>query len=267
MVGRLVLILSVVALASCGDYNKVFKSKNAHLKFEKAVELYQKKDFARALPLFEQLRDIYRNSDSLETVYYYTAYSHFGTGDYEYASMYFKDFTENFSNSRKLVECAYMAVYCDFLSVGDPELDQSQTYKIIGALQTFINYYPETAYAGKCNDHIDALRRKLQQKEYNIVIQYFRMGDYRATVVSAKNTIKSFPDLEQKEELEYLAVKAQLLYAINSIEKKKGARLGEAAELVKDYLYTNGTTGKHYKDVIALKEKINNEQNKLNENI
>jgi outer membrane protein assembly factor BamD len=257
----------VLFFASCGDYSKVFKSKNPSLKYNKAMELYNKKDYARALPLLEQLRETYRGTDSMETVYYYTAYCHFGMGDYEYASMFFKDYTESFTRNKRAVECAYMAVYCDVLSIGSYELDQSNTKRVIGELQTFINYYPSSSYAGKCNEHIDQLRAKLQLKEYEMVIQYYDQGHYRAAVVSARNTLKSFPDLEQKEELEFMTIKAQYLYAVNSIEKKRLERMTEALENYKEYVYVNGTSGKYYKEAVALKAKIENNINKLKETI
>lgn len=255
-------------LVSCSDYGKIFKSKDTNLKYNKALQLYLKKDFARAVPLFEQLRDLYgRSTDSLEQVYYYTAYSHYGLGDYELASMFFKDFTENFTSSSKSTECAYMAVYCDFLDVGSYELDQNNTNKIIGALQTFINYNPDTEYAQKCNEHIDELRLKLMMKEYSHVIQYYNMGDFRATVHSARNTLKLYPEIEKKEDLEYLMVKAQYRYAENSVEKKRPERMKEVLDFYNDYFYSNGSNGKHYKDALDLKTRAEKEINQLKENI
>lgn len=262
---RLIHILPVIFLfAACSDYGKIYKSKNATLKYNKAVQLYMKKDFARALPLFEQLRDIYgRATDSLEQVYFYTAYSHYGLGDYEFASMFFKDFTENFTTSKRSIECAYMAVYCDYLDIGSHELDQSQTLKTIGGLQTFINYYPDSEYAQRCNSHIDDLRRKLQQKEYDHVKQYFHMGDYRAAVYSAKNTLKLYPDMEKKEELEFLMVKAQFNFAANSIERKRLERYKEVLEYYQDYVYSNGSKGEHASEAEVINNKAKEAIEKL----
>lgn len=257
-------ILSLLLFAGCSDYGKIYKSKNNSLKYEKAVQLYLKKDYARALPLFEQLRDAYgRITDSLEQVYYYTAYCNYGLGDYETASLIFKDYTESFTRSKRHTECAYMAVYCDFKSVRSFELDQSHTVKTIGALQSFINYYPNTEYALRCNDHIDELRKKLILKEYSYVIQHYRMGNYRATVVSAKNTLKLYTDVSQKEELEYLIVKAQFLYAENSIEKKRAERYKEVVEFANDYIYSNGQSGLHSKEVLELSEKAKSALKKI----
>ncbi|MCC7297278.1 MAG: outer membrane protein assembly factor BamD [Bacteroidia bacterium] len=259
--------IALLFFASCSDFNKVFKSKDNGLKYNKAIELFEKKDYTRSLQLLEQLRDSYRGSDSLESVYYHTAYCHFHLQDYEYAALFFKDYTENFTRNRKLTECAYMAVYCDFLSIGTYELDQSNTKHVIDELQTFINYYPNSSYALKCNEHIDALRKKLYQKEYEWVKAYLQQGHYRAAVTSARNTLKTYPDIEQKEELEYITIQAQYLYATNSIEKKKLERMKEAMENWKEYNYINSNKGTYYKEALVLKEKIEKELKKLQETI
>lgn len=259
----ILFLFTAVVAVSCSDYNKVFKSKDTGLKYAKAVALYEAKDYTKALTLFDQLRDNFRGNDSMESVYYYTAYCHFYSKDYHYASLFFKDYTENFTRSKKLIECDYMAVYCDYLSIGSYELDQSSTKHVIGELQTFINYYPNSSYAPKCTELIDILRHKLQTKEYEWVIGYLNQGHYRAAATSAQNTLKLYPDIPQKEELEFIAIKAQYLYALNSIEKKKLERFNAALEQWKEYNYINGTKGAYYTDALEVKSKIEKEISKL----
>jgi outer membrane protein assembly factor BamD len=258
--GRTLLFLLVSTfLFSCGDFNQVLKSKNPTYKFQRAVGYYQKQDYPRALQLLEDLRETYKGRDSMEIIYFYSAYANYGIKDYDIAALYFKDYVENFTTSPRLQECAYMAVYCEFLSIGTYELDQSSTIKTIGALQSFINHYPFSPFAEKCNGHIDVLRKKLQTKQYQIVMQYYNMGDFRAAVVSAKNTLRSFPDLEQKEELEFLCIQAQYLFAKNSVEKKRLLRYQEAIDYWKEYTYINHASGKYAKDAAELKAKIDQE--------
>lgn len=259
------LFTFIIALffASCGDYGKIYKGKNNALKYKTAVELYNKKDYNRALQLLDQLRESYRGTDSMEPVYYLTAYCHYGLKDYEFASLFFKDYTDNFVRSKKLVECAYMAIYCDYLSIGSYELDQSKTKNVIGAFQTFLNYYPLSSYAPQCTENIDNLRRKLEQKEYDWVMMYFKQEQYRAAVVSARNTLKSYPDIRQKEELEFITVKAQYLYAVNSIEKRRMERLEEVLENWKEYHYINGDKAPHAKEAENIRQKTLSEIEKL----
>lgn len=258
-------LIIFVVLFSCSDYNKVFKSKDAPLKYKRAMELYSKKDYIRAVGLFDQLRDIYKNSDSLETVYYHTAMCYYHLKDYQYASMFFKDFTENFTKSFRLTECAYMSLYCDYLNIGSFELDQSDTKEVMSAMQTFTNYYPDSEYTQKINGLLDDLRGKLQQKEYAHVIQYYKMGEYKAAVTSAKNTVKMFPDIKEREELEFLTVKCQFIYAMNSIEKKRKERLEEVITNFEDYKYNNDKNSTHFKEAKEFKDKAEKEIKSLKE--
>ena len=256
-------LLISLAFGGCSDYNKVYKSSNPNMKYSLAMELYEEEDFGKALPLLEQLRDYYKNTDSMELIYYRTAYAYFGMHDYSYASMFFKDFTENFTRSPRSIECAYMALYCDVLEVDEYDLDQSQTLHIIGALQTFVNYYPNSEYVAKVNEHIDDLRNRLQQKEYEWVIQYYRMEQFKAAVYAARNAIKQYPDIPQKEELEFLALKAQYQYAAGSVEIKRLERLEEAKLAWDDYYYANGKTGEHYQEALNLSQRIQSDIQQL----
>ncbi|MBM3939028.1 MAG: hypothetical protein FJ333_10325, partial [Sphingomonadales bacterium] len=89
----ILLALAVLTLSACGEYGKIYKGKDNQAKYNLALALDSKKDYSRAVPLYEQLRDAYRNNlDSLEDVYIRTAYAYFNMKDYEYASMFFKDF-------------------------------------------------------------------------------------------------------------------------------------------------------------------------------
>ncbi|MDA8629322.1 outer membrane protein assembly factor BamD [Bacteroidia bacterium] len=248
-------ILIFIGLNSCGEFQKIYKSKSRELKYNKAMQLYQEKDYARSVQLLEQLRDIYRNRDSLENVYYNMSMCYYELKDYSYASLFFKDYTENFTQSDRVIECAYMALYCDFLDIGPNDLDQSRTKDVIGALQLFTNYYPDSEYTDKCNNHIDALREKLQEKEYAMVIQYYRMGEYRAAVTSARNAVKMYPDIDAREELDWITVDAQYQFAKNSIRSKKLERLEEVLQNIEDYVYNHNKESDHFEQVMEIKNK------------
>lgn len=258
-ISKYIILAFIPVFFACSDYNKVLKSKNPQVKYKKAMELYGKKDYLRAVGLFDQLRDIYKNSDSMETIYYYSAMSYFHLKDYQYASMFFKDFTDNFDKSHRLIECSYMSLYCDFLGIGSYELDQSETKHVMEALQTFTNYYPNSEYTQRCNEHLDILREKLQMKEYDHVQQYFKMGDYKSAVTSAKIAIKLFPDIIQREELEFLTVKAQYIYATNSIERKRKERFEEVLTNFDDYKYNNDKSSAHYQEALDYRNKAEKE--------
>ena len=47
------------------------------MKYDKAIEFYNKGDFNRALPLLEELSSVYRGTDKSEEISYYYAYCNF----------------------------------------------------------------------------------------------------------------------------------------------------------------------------------------------
>jgi outer membrane protein assembly factor BamD len=261
------LFALVSILAGCSDYGKIFKGKNTSLKLAKAEELYAKEDFGRALPLFEQLKDDYfqNKRDSLELAYIKVAYCYFYLKAYEDASSLFKDFTYKFSRSPKVVDCSYMALYCDYLSVADYDLDQVNTVDIINEIQEFMNAYPDSDYVPKCNEHIDNLRGRLHKKAFEQVNQYYQISEFKAASAAAVLALKSYPDIPQKEELEYIAYEAQFLYAMNSVESKRIERLEKAMNLIDDYLESNKSIGAHSSDANETRIKIIKEITKLKE--
>jgi len=265
VVKSIVFSLIVVGLLSCGEYQKIYKGNDRSAKYNMAMKKFSDKEYLKSVQLFEQLRDMYGNRDSLENVYFHIAQCYYGLRDYSYASLIFKDYTENFTQNKRAIECAYMALYCDYLTVGPADLDQSETNAVIEALQLFTNYYPESSYTEKCNGLIDDLRDRLQKKEYDMVIQYYRMGEYQSAVTAARNTVKIYPDIDQREELEYIMVHAQYLYADNSITRKKIERFKEVLTNFEDYLYNNNSESEHYEEVKEMAESATAKIKKLEE--
>ncbi|HLW06402.1 MAG TPA: CDC27 family protein, partial [Marinilabiliaceae bacterium] len=82
---RLVLILGVtmaLLFSSCSEYQKLLKSKDYDLKYEKALVYYEKGDYTRASTLFSELISIYRGTEKSETSHYIYAECLYGMHDY-----------------------------------------------------------------------------------------------------------------------------------------------------------------------------------------
>jgi outer membrane protein assembly factor BamD len=253
---RTLPVLILLALASCSQYGKALKNPDRSARFKAAYDYYQKKDYLRAQPLFESLLPYYRGQDSSEVVYYYYAYCFYGTKDYQTASYHFQSFTENFFNSTHQTECAYMAVYCKVLDANPSYLDQSETQKTIEELQLFINLNPTSSYVDLCNAHIDKLRETLRIKAYQNAYLYYKTSDYKAAAVALKNVLRDYPDLEQKEETEYLVVRSLYQYAQNSIDSKKTERYQAVLEEIKEYKEDNSNQSPYWDDVLRIEKQV-----------
>lgn len=254
-IGNYITILLVLILSSCSEFNRVVKEGTIEEKDALADKLYDKKDYVRAVTLYEDLLSFYRGKVESEDIYLKYSYCYYGMGQYELAAYHFKNFTENFFNSKHTEECYYRYVSCLYLDALPYQLDQSNTTKAISEIQFFLNQYPNTIYKDYCNNHIDELRRSLMNKSYQAGLLYFKMEDYLAALVTFKNTIRDYPDIGNKEEIEFMIVQSSYLYAKNSVEEKKEERYNSVFTECKEYYKNNTSTSAHFDQVKTFEEK------------
>ncbi len=230
MIRRFYLFLGILLpllLSACSEYGRILKSQDYNLKYEKAIEYYEKKQYNRALPLLEELIPVFRLTDKAEKTYYYFSYSHFHLKDYYLAAYYFKNFAKTFPASQYAEECLFMSGICNTRNSPDYPLDQKETYDAINELQLFLNRYPESSRRDTCNKIIDQLRHKLELKGFESANLYYKMENYKAASIAFKSFQESFPDSRYTELAAFLTVRADFLLAKNSIESKKLERYNE----------------------------------------
>jgi len=234
------LVLLVALVAGCkSKFEKLRASNNIAQKYQEAVKYYNNKKYSKALILFDDLMNKYRGQAEAEDLYYYTAYTNYYLRDYTSARFHFKQFTDTYPNSTRAEECRYMGAYCYFLESPKTGLDQEYTYRAIEALQLFINLYPNSERAQEASDLIQQLRDKLEAKAFHNAKLYLDMGlsdDYRAAVIAFDNVLREFPDTKYAEEMEFLSIKAQYLYANQSSTRRQEERFGEVLDMYNNFI-------------------------------
>lgn len=225
------VLFALVLLISCSKHQKLLKSTDNELKYEKAMEYYDKGDYYRALQLFDQLIPVYRGTAQSEDLFFKYAYAYYHEGEYVLASYYFSRFAITFPRSEHAEEAAFMTAYCKYLDSPRSTLDQTVTREAISEFQAFINRFPYGEKAKEATELIDELRLKLQEKDFNIADLYLKIEDYQAAIVTFRNVLKEYPDTEFKEEIMYKIIVAAYNYAEKSVQDKKQERfeIAEAA--------------------------------------
>ncbi len=225
----IIFFLIIFIFSSC-KFQKILKSTDYELKFEKAKEYYQEKDYIKATQLFDELLTIYKGSSKAEEVNYYYAECYYGNRDFILAGYYLKRFANMFPNSEHAEQCLYQSAKCFYYDSPNYKLEQTNTYKAIQEFQLFINKYPKSNRIDTCNNMIDKLRDKLEMKSYYNSKLYYELGDYKAAIIALKNAIKDFPDTKFREEILFYIFESSFLYAKNSIIKKKKERYIKALD-------------------------------------
>ena len=221
------LCLIAVFLLSCSEYNKILKGSDYDLKFEKAKEYYENNQCYRSLPLLDELMSYFRMTNKGEEVYYYYAKTQYCMGDYYLAGYYYKRFVKNFPQSYRAEECAFNAAICMMRNSPDFYLDQSDSYKAIDEFQLFMSKYPNSVWVDSCNTLVKDLRSRLEKKSFEKAKLYYRMEKYRSAVIAFKSALSEFPDTQYKEDIMFLSLKSNYLYAENSVDVKKVERFEE----------------------------------------
>jgi outer membrane protein assembly factor BamD len=259
----LILILAAFVVGNSCKYQKILKSSDSELKYEKAKAYYDKGDYAKAMTLFEQLIPIFRGTDKGEDVSFLFAYCNYYLHDYVLAGHYFRKFTAQFQNSPHAEESSYMSAYCYYLDAPKPSLDQETTHKAITEFQLYLAKYPISERVPHCNELVDELRFRLEEKSYENAMLYYNVGKYKSAVIALRGSLKEFPDSEYREQLMYYVIKANYYYAIGSVYGKTNERLKDTLKDYKLFVKTFPSS-KYLKEVGKIYEDINKKIGSLN---
>jgi len=241
-----VFLLAIVG-SSC-QYDKLLKSTNYKLKYQKAVEYYKAKDYTKAVGLFEQLNPVLKATDRADTVLYYLSNSYFEQGNYILAEHHYQQFYETFGNHRWADDAEFKSAFCNYKLSPRPALDQGYTKKAINKLNLFITRHPNHPKVAESHKLIQEMTDKLAMKAYNSARLYYEMEDYRAAVIALENALKRFPNTTHRKEIKFLILKSQFLLASNSIKEKEQERFQNTLDAY--YTFTSEYPNSEYSDEV-----------------
>jgi len=199
----------------------------------------------------ELILNQYRGTKQGEELFFKYAYTHFNLGTYELASTYFTNFSSTFPYSEYSEEADYMVAFAQFKLSPSYRLDQEPSYKAINAFQDFANKYPDSDRVPQCNELIDQLRAKLEEKAYEEGMLYYNLSQYEAAVSSFQNMLAQYPESARAEYVRFMIFKSSYEYAQKSIYDKRAERYTEAKLRFKEYQnrYPKGKNIREAKDI------------------
>lgn len=252
------ILLVATLLVSCSEYQNVLKSNDPELKYNKAVEYFEKDDFIRAATLFDEVSRYYRGTERSELILNYLARSYMGQKDYFTASEYYKTYVKTYPKGKFITEARYMIGYCYYLDSPDARLDQAATHDAIKAFQEFLDLHPESERVPQVNKLLDELMNKLAYKELLSAKLYYNLGNYMgnnylSAVIVAQNALINYPANDYREEFSFIILQSKYQQAVQSFEDKKIERFRDAID--EYYNYTNefpdGTHRKEADKILA----------------
>jgi len=231
-----VLFIATIFFTSCtGKFGKILKSTDYDYKLKRADEYFAKKKYRNAEQLYVELFPVFKGTEKFEDLYYKYAFCSYYQKNYTDAENLLKGFLDVFPNSPKAEEIAYLHAYTFYLQSPKIELEQVNTAKAIGMMQTFINNHPNSSRIKEATDVIDACRAKLEIKEYRNANLYYNLQQYRAAGIAFANLLNAYPESSKGDEYKLMIVKSYYQFARLSIAEKQQERYEKVVEEYNDF--------------------------------
>jgi outer membrane protein assembly factor BamD len=230
------ILVLMILFGSCSNkFAKIMKNKDPEYKLRMAEQYYVKKSYNKAQQLYEDIIPFFKARKEFEDIYYKYAYCAWYQDDYMNAENLFKGYLESFGNSPRAEEIDFMRAKSFFKQSPRPELDQTNTIKAIGAMQTFINTHPGSTRIKEANDIIDICRTKLETKDAKSAQLYYDLGKFRAAGVAFTSVLNSYPESNKADEYKLMIIKSYYRYAELSVEEKKQERFEQVVSECNDF--------------------------------
>jgi outer membrane protein assembly factor BamD len=261
-----ILIASLIFSSCGGGMTKLLKNPDPAYKLRIAEQYFVKKKYAQAQQLYEDIMPYYKTSKEFEDIYYKYAYCAYNMSDFLSAENLFKSYLEIFPNSPKAEEVDYMRAYSYFKQSPKPELDQTNTIRAMGMMQTFINTHPGSIRNKEATEIIDICRGKLETKDYKSAVLYYDIGQFRAAGVSFTALLNAYPESMKGDEYKLMIIKSYYRFAEMSIEEKKIERFEQVITECNEFTdrYPESKLKKEAEEFLNLSQtnikNLNNEQ-------
>lgn len=221
-------LFSAALLFSCSNsFQKVLKSNDYDYKLTMADKYYAEKKYNKAQQLYIELFPVFKGTEKFEDLYYKYAYCSYYLKDYVNAENLFSGYLGVFPNSARAEEVAFMHAFTFYKQSPKAPLDQTNTLKSIGMMQTFINNHPNSPRLQEAQNIINESRKKLEEKEYKSAQLYYNLRQYQAAAIYFHNLVRDYPDSESTDEYLFMALKSYFNFAEKSILDKQEERYEE----------------------------------------
>lgn len=231
----LFILLLMVVLTGCGDYQRLLKSRDPEEKYQAALRYFDNKQYVKAQTLFDDVSVYFKSTERGEDVLAYLARCYMGQKTYESATEYYQAYIRNYPKGKYATEAYFQIGHCQYLDSPDARLDQDITKKSIEAFQIFVELYPESPYAEQAYEEMNEMYDKLALKELHNAKLYYNLGtylgnNYLSCEIVAKNALKNYPSNKYQEDFSWLIMQSKYQQMINSYEDKKVDRARDAQD-------------------------------------
>lgn len=234
--------ISAVLFVSCKTtYNTVLKSTDYDYKYEAAKEYYAAGNYGKCSQLLEDMVMLLKGTEKAEESLFMLGMCYYNMRDYETATLYLDRYYKTYTKGTYTELARFFSGKASYMQSPDIRLDQSPTITAINTLLEFLDFYPYSDKRSEVYDLLEILRNRLAEKEYQSALLYYNLGsytgncvnggsNYEACIITAENTLKTYPYTSHREDLMMMILRARYRLANKSIASKKEERYRETID-------------------------------------
>jgi outer membrane protein assembly factor BamD len=204
--------LAVIFLAGCPTLwqtEAVEESASPDKLFSAAEESFDKKDYFRAIELYERLKSAHPDFKKMPEVYLKIADAFYNQKSYENAISRYLQFLDLYPNHESGPRAKYQIGMSYFDQYQGVDKDSRVILQAEEAFKALSNDHNAGEYTKKAEEKFKECRGKLAEKELYKAQTYYNIGKYDAARSAAKRVIEEFPKSGQQEEAQALLKKME----------------------------------------------------------
>ena len=203
---RYIFPLFAVLLVSCAKDEIDLSKDDIDERYEKAMELLEKRKYYRAQEHFQYVLLRGRHTEIGDDAQFYLGEAYFHNEEYESAISEYDKLVRQMTFSPHVRLARYRI--CQSYEKSSPKFyfDQGATDRAIQKYQEFIEDFPDSEYRDDATVTIREMRNKLSQKMYESAILYVKMEEYDAAVNYLEGLLELYFDTDFADKARFLIV-------------------------------------------------------------
>lgn len=217
----LTVLILIMALTSCSQYNKLLKTGTLQQKYDQANIYFEQGKYNKTITLYTNILPFLMGSSREDTILFRIAKAHYNSHNYEMSHQYFDEYRNKFSRM-PLAQEAELLYARSFANLSlSPEKDQQETRKAISAYNEYLNRYPKDTNRVEIEQEIEELTGKLYYKKFMNAALYYKIGQYNAAITALRAALKDNPETPHRQRIMFLITRSWYDYARGSIPSKQ----------------------------------------------
>ncbi len=200
------LFVVLACLVSCSTPPQTKKEKitgKAEQHYNKALKIFNARNFFEAAPSFEELKEKFPVSPFATLAELRLGDCHFLQDELELAIHYYDNFKRLHPNNPNVPYSIYMTGICHFEQLLSTDRDQTAALEAVEYFQSLIELYPESPYAGKAMCKMSEAKKQIAEHEFIVGQFYLTNKKYKGATERFTKVLKQYPKSIDKAKIYY----------------------------------------------------------------